>query len=64
MLAIIIFRNDGDKIYQLENPEMLAINVSNYTVQKCWRQMLVIIIPRNAGDNNYNYNFWRAPQKI
>ena len=36
--------------------EMLATNVSNYLFgkgdecQKCWRQMSVIIIYRNAGD--------------
>ena len=29
MLAIIIFRDAGDKCYQFENPEMLATKVSN-----------------------------------
>ena len=67
MLAIIMFRNVGDKCYQLEHPEMMTTNVSNYNFQKCWRymlaiqkcwlQILAIIVPRNAGNNNYNYNF-------
>ena len=53
MLAIIMFINVGDKCYQLELPEMLVTNVSNYNFQKCWRQMLAIIIPGIAGNNNY-----------
>ena len=50
MLAIIIFKNAGDKCYQLEIPEMLATTVSKYSVKKCWRDMLAIIISRNAGE--------------
>ena len=70
MLAIIIVRNAGNKCYQLENPEILATTVSNYSFpemlaiyasnnnfKKCWRHMLAIPIPRNAGNNNYNYDF-------
>ena len=60
MLAVIMFRNAGDKYYLLENPEMLARNVSNYVFQKCWRYMSAILILRNAGNNNYNYIFGRA----
>ena len=45
-----IFRNAGDTFYQLENPEMLAINVINYNCQKCCRYTLAILISRNAGD--------------
>ena len=44
--------------------ETLAINVSSYNIQKGWREMLTIRMFRNAGDNNYDYNLWRAPQKI
>ena len=43
---------------------MLVIDVNNSTVQKCWRQMLTIRMFRNAGDNNYNYKLWRAPQQL
>ena len=64
MLAIILFRNAGDKIYQFENPEMLATVDSNYNFQKFWRYMLAIRMFRNTVDNNYNYNFWRAPQQL
>ena len=73
MLAIINFRIAGDKGYQLESPEMLATNASNYKFQKCWRFILAIIMFRNAGDKmlaniilrnagNNNYNGWaRGP---
>ena len=57
MLGIMIFRNAGDKCYQLENPGMLAIYVSKYVFQKRWRQMLTIRMFINVGDNIYNYNF-------
>ena len=42
---------------------MLAIDVSNYIFQTYWRQKLTMHMFRNAGDNNYNYNFLPAPQK-
>ena len=77
MLAITPFKNAGDQSYQLEYPELMATNISNYElsempaidvssfiVQKYWRQTLTILMFRNAGDNNYNYNFWRAPHKL
>ena len=60
-LAIRFLRNAGDKCYQLKNPEMLATNVSKYNVQKSWRQTLTNTIPQNTDNNNYNYNFCRAP---
>ena len=50
MLAITIFRNAGDKYYQLENPEMLSTDVSNYNFQKYWRQMLAFVVFRDAGN--------------
>ena len=62
MLAIIINRNAGDTCYQLENSEMMATNVSNYNFLKYWRQFVAARNPRNADNNNYIYNFWRAPQ--
>ena len=64
MLAIITYKSADNKCYQLENPEILATDVSNYNFQKCWRDMLANIIFSNADDNNYNYNFWRAPQQM
>ena len=44
MLANIFSRNAGDRCQQLQSSEMLATNASN-------------IIPRNADNNIYNYNF-------
>ena len=58
ILAIIIFRNAGDKFYQFDIPEMLVTNVSIYLFfengEECYQLsfsgMLAIIISRNAGD--------------
>ena len=77
MLAFIISRNAGVKGYQIENPEtlamyvsnhmfseMLAIDVRNQNVQSCWRQLLAMKIPRIAGNNKYNYNKLVCTTKI
>ena len=61
MLAIIIFRKVGDICYQqqLSFSEMLAMNVSYHTFQKCLREMLSIRKSRNAGDKRQQSYFSR-----
>ena len=46
-LTIIVFRNAGYKCWQLDISETLETNVSNYTSQKCWLQILAIIFFKN-----------------
>ena len=38
MIAIILFRNDGDKCYQLYSSFLkIASEVNDYNSQKCWQ---------------------------
>ena len=64
MLTIIFSEMLATNVSNSSFSEMLAIDVSKYNFQKCWRRMLTITMFRNAGDHKYNYRFWRAPQNV
>ena len=64
MLVTMNFIKVGDEFELVNFSEVLVVYAIKSIVQKCWRQMSAIIISRNAGNNTYSYNFWRAPQQI
>ena len=43
---------------------MLAINVSNYNILKCWRNLLATTIPRNVDNNKYKYSLWHVRESL